>query len=57
MRCPLLVSLPGGLFTSAGAGVKTNLVFFTKGRHTEKIWYYDLSGQNWQENSIHPDSL
>ena len=38
-----IVSLPGGIFTSAGAGVKTNLVFFTKGRQTEKIWYYDLS--------------
>lgn len=38
-----IVSLPGGVFTSAGAGVKTNLVFFIKGRQTEKIWYYDLS--------------
>lgn len=38
-----IVSLPGGVFSSAGAGVKTNLVFFTKGRQTEKIWYYDLS--------------
>ena len=39
----LIVSLPGGVFTSAGAGVKTNLVFFIKGRQTERIWYYDLS--------------
>ena len=38
-----IVSLPPGVFTSAGAGVKTNLMFFTKGKHTEKIWYYDLS--------------
>jgi type I restriction enzyme M protein len=39
-----IVSLPGGVFTSAGAGVKTNLVFFIKGsKQTEKIWYYDLS--------------
>jgi type I restriction enzyme M protein len=38
-----IISLPGGVFTSAGAGVKTNLVFFTKGNATEKIWYYDLS--------------
>jgi len=38
-----IVSLPGGVFTSAGAGVKTNLVFFVKGSSTEKIWYYDLS--------------
>jgi len=39
-----IVSLPGGVFTAAGAGVKTNLLFFTKGRPTERIWYYDLSG-------------
>ncbi len=38
-----IVSLPPGVFTAAGAGVKTNLVFFTKGKHTESIWYYDLS--------------
>jgi type I restriction enzyme M protein len=38
-----IVSLPGGVFTQAGAGVKTNLLFFTKGQKTEKIWYYDLS--------------
>ena len=38
-----IVSLPGGVFTAAGAGVKTNLLFFTKGQPTESIWYYDLS--------------
>jgi len=38
-----IVSLPGGVFTAAGAGVKTNLLFFTKGKPTEKIWYYDFS--------------
>jgi len=38
-----VVSLPGGVFTAAGAGVKTNLLFFTKGRPTRKIWYYDLT--------------
>ena len=38
-----IVSLPGGVFTAAGAGVKTNLLFFTKGKPTKKIWYYDLS--------------
>jgi type I restriction enzyme M protein len=38
-----VVSLPGGAFTGSGAGVKANLVFFTKGRKTERIWYYDLS--------------
>lgn len=38
-----IVSLPGGVFSSAGAGVKTNLVFFIKGEQTERVWYYDLS--------------
>jgi type I restriction enzyme M protein len=38
-----IVSLPGGAFVNAGAGVKTNLRFFTKGGPTERVWYYDLS--------------
>jgi type I restriction enzyme M protein len=38
-----IVSLPAGVFAAAGGGVKTNLLFFTKGRPTERIWYYDLS--------------
>ena len=37
------MSLPAGAFVNAGAGVKTNLLFFTKGTPTERIWYYDLS--------------
>lgn len=38
-----IVSLPPGTFVNAGAGVKTNLLFFTRGSRTERIWYYDLS--------------
>jgi len=38
-----IVSLPAGVFTAAGAGVKTNLIFFTKGKPTRTIWYYDLT--------------
>lgn len=38
-----IVSLPGGVFSTAGAGVKTNLLFLTKGKKTGRIWYYDLS--------------
>jgi len=38
-----IVSLPPGVFVNAGAGAKTNLLFFTKGRPTKRIWYYDLS--------------
>jgi len=39
-----ILSLPPGVFTAAGAGVKTNLLFFARGGPTERIWYYDLSG-------------
>lgn len=38
-----IISLPPGLFSAAGAGVKTNILLFEKGESTEKIWYYDLS--------------
>ena len=38
-----VVSLPSGVFNQAGAGVKTDLLFFNKGKSTEKTWYYDLS--------------
>jgi type I restriction enzyme M protein len=37
------VSLPANVFVNAGAGSKTNLLFFTKGPATQRIWYYDLS--------------
>lgn len=39
-----IISLPLGTFVNAGASVKTDILFFTKGRSTESIWYYDLSG-------------
>lgn len=35
-----VLDLPSGVFT--GAGVKTVVLFFTKGKPTEKIWYYQL---------------
>ena len=38
-----IISLPQNVFVNAGAGVKTNLLFFTKGKSTEKVWYYDMS--------------
>lgn len=38
-----VISLPPNVFVNAGAGAKTNLLFFTKGRPTQRIWYYDLS--------------
>ena len=35
-----ILDLPSGVFT--GAGVKTVVLFFTKGEPTEKTWYYQL---------------
>lgn len=35
-----ILDLPSGVFT--GAGVKTVVLFFTKGKPTERIWYYQL---------------
>ncbi len=41
-----IVSLPQGVFSAMGAGVKTNLVFFEKtGVPTKEIWYYELEGK------------
>ena len=37
-----IVSLAHGVFTTAGAGVKTNILFFNKGKPTKKIWYYEV---------------
>lgn len=36
-----VLDLPGGTFT--GAGVKTIVLFFTKGSPTQKVWYYQLN--------------
>ena len=38
-----VISLPQGVFVNAGAGVKTDLLFFTKGKQTERVWYYDMT--------------
>lgn len=36
-----ILDCPSGVFT--GAGVKTVVLFFDKGKPTEKIWYYQLN--------------
>jgi type I restriction enzyme M protein len=38
-----IISLPQGVFVNAGAGVKTDLLFFTKGEATQRVWYYDMT--------------
>lgn len=35
-----IIRLPNGVFAPY-AGIKTNLLFFTKGKPTETIWYYE----------------
>jgi type I restriction enzyme M protein len=35
------LDLPGGTFT--GAGVKTVVLFFEKGKPTKNVWYYQLN--------------
>ena len=36
-----ILDCPSGVFT--GAGVKTVVLFFEKGKPTEKVWYYQLN--------------
>ncbi|HXF48460.1 MAG TPA: N-6 DNA methylase, partial [Verrucomicrobiae bacterium] len=40
-----VVSLPQGVFTGVGTGVKTNLIFFERGKPTKEVWYYELTGK------------
>lgn len=45
-----VVSLPSGVFSAVGAEVKTNILFFTKGRPTRKIWYYELPAPSREDS-------
>lgn len=48
-----IVSLPQGVFVNAGAGVKTDLLFFTKGRTLDKVWYYDMTiGKDFKPRKV-----
>lgn len=40
-RLHTVLRLPRGTFTPYSAGVKANVVFFTKGRATDVVWIYD----------------
>jgi type I restriction enzyme M protein len=40
-----IVSLPQGVFTGVGTGVKTNLIFFERGKPTKDVWYYEVQGK------------
>lgn len=52
-----VLDLPGGTFI--GAGVKTVVLFFTKGSSTKKIWFYQLNlGRNLgKTNSLNENDL
>jgi len=45
-----VLDLPSGVFT--GAGVKTVVLFFTKGEPTQKIWYYKLDKHFTKTNAL-----
>ena len=53
-----ILDLPKGVFTGA-AGEKTVVVFFEKGRPTEKIWYYqpDFGRNLGKTNPLTEDDL
>jgi type I restriction enzyme M protein len=52
-----VLDCPGGTFL--GAGVKTVVLFFEKGKPTQKIWYYQLDpGRNLgKTNPLNDDDL
>jgi type I restriction enzyme M protein len=48
-----VVSLPQGVFVNAGANSKTDLLFFTKGQSTKRVWYYDMTlTDNFQTRKV-----
>ena len=50
-----ILDLPSGVFT--GAGVKTVVLFFTKGEPTQKIWYYQLDKHFTKTQPLTEDDL
>lgn len=52
-----ILDCPSGVFT--GAGVKTVVLFFEKGKPTEKIWYYQLNLERnlGKTNPLNEDDL
>jgi len=52
-----VVSLPKGLFTAVGAGNKTDLLFFERGKPTKDVWYYELVGKFTKTKPIKDSDL
>jgi type I restriction enzyme M protein len=50
-----IVSLPSGVFKPY-AGVKTAIIFYTKGGKTDKVWFYEVVGDGFTlDDKRHPD--
>lgn len=50
-----IVSLPSGVFKPY-AGVKTAIIFYTKGGRTDKVWFYEVTGDGFTlDDKRHPD--
>lgn len=45
-RIDAVVSLPSGVFKPY-AGVKTAIIFYTKGGATDKVWFYEVAGDGF----------
>jgi type I restriction enzyme M protein len=52
-----IISLPQGVFTEMGAGVKTNLIFFDKTGSTKEIWYGEVKGKFTKKKTIKDEHL
>ena len=50
-----ILDLPSGVFT--GAGVQTVVLFFTKGKPTEKVWYYQIDKHFTKTNPMTENDL
>lgn len=50
-----VVSLPSGVFKPY-AGVKTAIIFYTKGGKTDKVWFYEVVGDGFTlDDKRNPD--
>jgi len=52
-----IISLPQGVFTEMGAGVKTNLIFFDKTGSTKEVWYGEVKGKFTKKKNIRDEHL
>ncbi len=52
-----IISLPQGVFSQMGAGVKTNLVFFEKTGATKEIWYGEVEGKFTKKQIVQDSHL